>query len=133
MCIDRFTRWAEAIPIPDITADTVAYAFISGWISRFDVPSTVTTDYGCQFKSALWQGLMELLGCKRIRTTSYHPITNGIIELFHHQFKSSIKACHNPITWTALILPCRYSYYTEGRFPLYYSRASVWYNSTITW
>ena len=43
---------------------------------------------------------MEILGCKRIRTTSYHSIANGIIERFHRQLKSSIKACHNPITWT---------------------------------
>ena len=32
-CVDRFTRWSEAIPLPDITAVTVAHAFITHWIA----------------------------------------------------------------------------------------------------
>lgn len=30
--IDRFTRWLEVIPLHDIKADTVANAFVTGWI-----------------------------------------------------------------------------------------------------
>ena len=56
----QFTRWPEAIPIPDITAPKVARAFVSGWISRFGVLSTVTMDCGCQFESTLWKELVEL-------------------------------------------------------------------------
>ncbi len=58
-CVDRFTWWPEAIPIPDCTADTVARAFIQTWVSRFGVPSTVTTDCGRQFESLLWKALTQ--------------------------------------------------------------------------
>ena len=97
-CIDRFTRWPEATPMVDITAETVAQTFVNSWIARFGVPSTVTTNRGRRFESALWQKLMQLLGTKRLRTTSYHPISNGLIERFHRQLKASLKAYPNPDT-----------------------------------
>ena len=98
-CIDRFTRWPEVVPIPDMTAQTVAHAFVSGWISCFGVPSTITTDRGKQFESSLWQKLMQLLGCNRIRTTSYHPMANGMIERFHRHLKAIIKSYPNATDW----------------------------------
>ena len=98
-CVDRFTRWPEAIPLTDITAETVAQAFLSGWISQFGVPSTIITDRGRQFESQLWNNLMSLIGSKRARTTAYHPQTNGMVERFHRQLKAALKAQPNPDAW----------------------------------
>ena len=68
-CVDRFTRWPEAIPLVDIRAETVADAFYSGWIARFGTPATITTDRGAQFESKLWDGLCNQCGIVRNRTT----------------------------------------------------------------
>ena len=93
------TRWPEAFPLSHITAETVAQAFLSGWISCFGVPSTIVTDRGCQFESELWHTLMTLLGSKRACITAYHPQTNGMVERFHRQLKAALKAQPNPHLW----------------------------------
>lgn len=91
-CIDRATRWCEAIPLVDTTATSVAIAFMSGWISRFGVPLQVVTDRGSQFEGELFSNLSSIIGFHHIRTTSYHPQANGIIERVHRTLKAAIMA-----------------------------------------
>lgn len=92
--IDRFSRWAEAFPIEQQTADTVAKIFYTGWICRFGTPKVITTDQGSQFESTLFKALLKFTGCERRRTTAYHPASNGLIERWHRSLKSAIM-CHN--------------------------------------
>ena len=102
-CVDRFTRWPEAIPIVDIRAETVADAFFSGWIARFGTPATITTDKGAQFESKLWDNLCNQFGVVRNQTTSYHPQSNGMVEHFHRQLNAAIMAHESPNPWTTTL------------------------------
>ena len=130
-CVDRFTRWPEAIPISAITADTVAKAFVSGWISRFGVPSTVTTDRGRQFESALWRELMQLIGSTRCRTTAYHPCANGLVERFHRQLKTSLKAQPEPTKWTEALPLVLLGIRTALKSDLQCNTAELVYGTTL--
>lgn len=101
-CVDRFTRWPEAIPLEDQEASTVARAFYDNWIARFGVPLKVTTDQGRQFESQLFKQLNEMCGIKHLRTTAYHPAANGMVERFHRQLKAAIKS-HKTSCWTEIL------------------------------
>ncbi|GFX81853.1 gag-pol polyprotein [Trichonephila clavipes] len=67
--IDRFSKWPEAQPLKDITAETVAEAFFPLWVSRFGTPAILTTDRGRQFESSLFKALSKLFGVQKCRTT----------------------------------------------------------------
>lgn len=90
--IDRKTRWPEAFPLKDITAETVATAIYNGWITRFGCPLRLTSDQGRQFESNLFTQLLKLLGIRKHRTCSYHPQSNGILERWHRGLKVALTA-----------------------------------------
>ena len=97
--IDRFSRWPEAVPLSNIEALTVCRAFFDNWVSRYGAPETLTTDQGGQFESQLFAALLQLIGCNRIRTTAYHPASNGMIERWHRSLKAAIM-CHSDREWS---------------------------------
>ena len=90
--VDRFTRWPEALPIKDVEMRTIARAFIQNWVSRFGVPSLMTSNRGPQFVSDLWAAMSTLLGTSLHPTTAYHPQANGLVERMHRTLKGSLKA-----------------------------------------
>lgn len=100
--IDRFSRWPEAVPIREITADIVARKIFETWMARFGMPVRITTDQGRQFEADLFQRLAQLTGTKHIRTTAYHPAANGMVERLHRQLKAAIK-CHETERWTEIL------------------------------
>lgn len=70
----------EAISLEDISAETVATAFVREYASTYGVPLRLTSDPDHQFISTLFENLTQLLGADHIQTTGYHLEVNDILK-----------------------------------------------------
>jgi cleavage and polyadenylation specificity factor subunit 1 len=74
----------------DITAETVARALLSEWITRYGCPQTITTDQGWKFELQLFHVLANVCGIHLSRTTAFHPAANGLVERMHRTLKAAL-------------------------------------------
>ena len=92
-----FSRWAEAFPVRNHTAPTVAKVLVEQVFCRFGVPKRVLTDLGSEFQSQLFQEMCKKFEIDQVRTTAYQPRTNGQVERFHRTLNSMLGktvTCH---------------------------------------
>lgn len=80
---DSFSKYPEAIPIPDQTAETIAKYFVKEIICKHGTPRTLISDQGSNFMSDLFKECCKLLKIEKLRTTAFHPQSNGQVERFH--------------------------------------------------
>jgi cleavage and polyadenylation specificity factor subunit 1 len=83
----------------------VAGALLTGWLSPFSYPQTITTDQGRQFESQLFHFLAKLCDIQLSRTTAHHPAANGLVERFHRTLKAAAVMCHADQPWTEALPP----------------------------
>jgi cleavage and polyadenylation specificity factor subunit 1 len=128
--IDRFSRWVEAIPIPDISAQTIIRTFYDQWICRYGTPTKIITDQGRQFMSRDFELFCKKFGILHARTTAYNPKCNGLVERFHRTLKSAIKA-HYPQQWTKCLSTVLFGLRTTVRENSNYSIAEMLYGKPL--
>eukprot|EP00731_Ephydatia_muelleri_P004863 Em0002g1039a len=87
---DYATRYPEAVPLKSIDAESVAEELIKVF-ARVGVPREILTDQGANFTSQLLAELYRLLQVHPIRTSPYHPQTDGLVERFNQTLKSMLR------------------------------------------
>ena len=89
--IDHLRSWPEAFPIPDKSADTIVSIFITHYLPVHMCPRYILSDNGMEFKNCLLDQVLKELGVKRIFSATYHPQSNGKLEVFHKYLKPTLK------------------------------------------
>ena len=110
---DYFTRWAEAVSLPNQEASTVAQALMNEWICRYGAPESIHTDQGRNFESKLFSELCDLLDIHKTRTTPYHPQSDGLVERLNRTLRQlltiQMQKCPED-TWDDHLAPLMLAY-----------------------
>ena len=80
---DHFTRYAQDFPSKTQTALATAKLLWNNFILHYGFPEKFFTDQGRNFESELIGHLCQLVGVQKLRTSPYHPQTNGQCERFN--------------------------------------------------
>jgi len=80
---DHFSKYIEAFPILDVLAEICARVYATQIVARHGSGSTLITDQGRQFTSAFFQETCKILKIRKVRTSAYHAMSNGMVEKFH--------------------------------------------------
>ncbi|KAJ8038347.1 hypothetical protein HOLleu_15742 [Holothuria leucospilota] len=89
------TRFPEAIPLRNIKARTVLQALLK-FFTLFGLPKEIQSDQGSNFMSTVFQQMLYELGIDQIKSSAYHPESQGALERFHQTLKNMLKTyCHD--------------------------------------
>jgi len=70
--IDYFTKWIEAIPLPEVTQNVVIYFIQKYIIYIFGIPETITTDQGSVFTGPKMVKFAADTSFKLLTSTPYY-------------------------------------------------------------
>ena len=87
---DYATRYPEAVALQLVEVLHIAEELVK-FFSSVGVPEEILTDQGSNFMSQLLMEVYRFLHIKPIRTTPYHPQTDGLVERFNQALKAMLR------------------------------------------
>ena len=107
---DAHSKWPEVI-IMTSTTTTKTIVVLRDMFARNGIPRQIVSDNGPQFASEEFRQFMAVNGVKHIRSSPYHPATNGVAERMVQTMKKSLKASYRdglPLEQSLAIFLLRY-------------------------
>jgi transposase InsO family protein len=102
--IDSFTRWPEAIPVPDKKTTTIIRVMKEYIFARHGIPNYLLSDEGSDFLNQLVAGVCKLSGVTKVFSAAYHSRGHGMVERLNRTIEDRLKhttnqACDDWVVW----------------------------------
>jgi len=112
VAIDYVTKWAEAIPLKNVTSSNMIDFVKEDIVYRFGIPQTITTDQGSMFTSGEFDEFGISVGIKVLNSSPYFAQANGLAEASNKGIIKLIKRKieENPRRWRTVLNEALSSY-----------------------
>jgi len=80
VAVEGFTKWIEAVIVPDLSAATTAQALWDTVFSRFGIPTSLHSDRHGSFLSNLMTELMKMLEVRQLTNSTHASRSTGMVE-----------------------------------------------------
>ena len=88
--VDLCTRWCMFIPVKSKYPAEIISMLLRQWCHTHGLPEYILSDRGKEFLGVA-SAICEVLGINHIKTTPYHPRTNGLCESQHKMLTYELK------------------------------------------
>ena len=113
---DYFTKWADAIPLPDQTARRISSELVK-LFSTLGPPQVLHSDQGRNFESALLAQTLQAFGISKSRTSAYHPQGDGLVERFNRSLLQLLRTyVERQEEWEQFLPLLLYAYRTSVHY-----------------
>jgi len=89
--VDYVSKWVEAVPTRTNNNQVVIKFLRENIISRFEAPRAIISDNGSHLCNRAFKALMRKYFISHKLSTTYHPQTNGQVEVTNRQIKLMLK------------------------------------------
>jgi len=134
--VDAFSRFAEAYPLKDTTAEVLAETLWREFLSRYGIPKRIHSDQGRNFTAAVLKRSLDFFGIRRTTTVAYCPQGNGIVERLNRTIQDVVSKSlskEQVVVWDEHLPTMMYAYnvipHVETKvapFTLFFGRLPRW-------
>ena len=129
MCL--YTKYPEAIPLKKVDNVTVLDAMMEIF-SRHGFPAEILTDQGSVFMSKMTAHMCKTFEVHKVKTSPYHPQTDGALERWHACLKGMFKRSETDLkSWDKVLKYMLFAYRDTPHCTTGYSPFTLLYGRDV--